>query len=397
MRQSLIDNEKMNFMQVYKRLPIVIDRAKGCRIYDKDGTEYLDFLAGIAVNALGHSRKSVVDAVKAQVDKYMHVSNFYYQEPQIKLADKLVKMSGYEKVFFSNSGAEAIEGALKLVRSRGSYVNKSKLAAFGGGFHGRTYGSLSLMNKAKYKDTMGPFLQGVEILEYNDVASLKKKLDHNTCAVFLEFIQGEGGIRPAEYDFVRTLFELRDEYGFAVVADEVQTGVGRTGRFFAFEKFGVKPDVVAMAKGLGGGLPLGAILADEKLASIWKPGMHGSTYGGNPVACAAGLAVLEELESGLSDQIVEKGNYFLHKLLEIKREFPEYVEEIRGEGLMIGLALNFDAGDLVAALLKERIIANAASGNTLRIVPPFVVENADIDFFCEAVFRSLKNKRNSES
>lgn len=389
MMQNLIDREHVSIMQTYKRLPIEISHAQGCRVYDKSGKTYLDFLAGIAVNALGHSHPKIIDAAIAQMKKYMHVSNYFYQEPQILLAEKLKNLSGFDKVFFSNSGTEAMEGALKLARRWGNLNSKKMIVAFSGGFHGRTYGALSIMDKPLYKDGMGPFLPDTVISEYNNIHALEELINPETAAVVLEFIQGEGGIVEASKPFVEAIFNLREKFKFLVIADEIQAGIGRTGKLFAYEHYGVKPDVVTMAKGLGGGLPLGGLLIGGHLSEIWGKGMHGTTYGGNAVACATGLVVIDELQNGLLENINETGNYFHNKLSFIKSKHTDKVAEVRGRGLMKGLLLKFDASLLVNSLLENGVLSNAASGTVLRLVPPLIVSKSEIDEFTEKLDKSL--------
>ncbi|MGA2298487.1 MAG: aspartate aminotransferase family protein [FCB group bacterium] len=390
MERTLIEREKEVIFQTYKRHPIIVERAEGCRIYDAEGNSYLDFLGGIAVNALGHSHPKIIEAICEQSKKFMHLSNYYYQEPQIKLAEKLKEISGYSRVFFSNSGTEAVEGAIKLARRWGNLNNKTEMYAFSGGFHGRTYGALSLMDKPLFKDKMGPFLPNMHVLPYNDSEELINRLNTETSALILEFVQGEGGVTTANDDFVHTIFKLKEKYNFLVIADEVQAGTGRTGKFFGFEHFNVSPDIITMGKGIGGGVPLGAILAKETLANVWEPGMHGTTYGGNALACTAGLVVLEELQNGIQTNVINVGNYLKKKLEIIKNEFPALVLEVRGLGLMQGILLNFDAAKLVAKLIEKRVITNAASGKVLRIVPPLIITNAEVDEFISALSVSLK-------
>lgn len=387
--QNLQTREKDVFFQVYKRFPLEVERAEGCRVFTKDGKVYLDFLAGIAVNALGHSHPKVVDAVCKQAQKYMHISNYLYQEPQIMIAEKLKEMSKLGRVFLSNSGTEATEGAIKLARRYGIDKGKTEIIAFSGGFHGRTYGALSLMDKPQYKDKMGPFLSGMKVIKYNDIAELENTINDKTAAVILEFIQGEGGISMASKEFVDKIAELRDKFGFLLIADEIQAGSGRTGKFLGFEHYNIKADIVTMAKGMGGGMPLGAILADEKLANIWDKGMHGTTYGGNAVACAAGLVVLEELQSSVMDNVNKISSYFVEKLQGIKEKHPEKVLEVRGKGLLLGLLLSFDAAELVTKMLDRGVISNAASGKVLRIIPPLIINESDVDEFMKVLDECL--------
>jgi len=378
-RNQLIQAEHKHLLQTYKRLDIVPERAEGCIIYDKNGDEYIDFLGGIAVNLLGHSHPKILKALTEQAKRYMHLSNYFYQDAQIELAEKVNKLSGYSRVFFSNSGTEATEGAIKLARRWGYLNNKSEIISFTGGFHGRTYGALSLMDKPLYKDTMGPFLENIKILPFNDIASLEDNINKNISSVFIEFLQGEGGIVEAHPDFINRLFELKNKFNFLVVADEVQSGVGRTGKFNFFDYYNVKPDVVTIAKGLGGGLPLGAILTTENLADVWTKGMHGTTFGGNALSCASGCVVLEELENGLLDYVITTGNYLKNSLLQLQKDFPDLILEVRGRGLMQGLLLTFEATKLVELLLSQKIITNATSRNVLRLLPPLVITKNDID------------------
>ncbi|TAL68440.1 MAG: acetylornithine/succinylornithine family transaminase [Bacteroidetes bacterium] len=389
MSNGLIEREKEAILQTYKRLPIEISKAEGCWIEDIKGNKYLDFLGGIAVNALGHSHPAIIHAIKSQLDKFMHVSNYFYQEPQIKLAEKLKDMTGFSKLFFSNSGTEAVEGAIKLARRWGNSLGKTEMFGFSGGFHGRTYGSLSLMDKPLYKDGMGPFLPGMNVIPYNDIPSMEKNLNENTIAVIIEFLQGEGGIISAKKDFIDTLFELKKRYNFLIIADEVQTGVGRTGKFLSYEHYGAKPDIVTMAKGLGGGLPLGAILVCDELKDVFQKGMHGTTYGGNAVACSAGYAVLQLLENGLLEQVGNVGDYLNSQLNEVQWEYPNHLLEIRGKGLIQGILLDFDASELVDAILRRQIITNAASGKVLRLVPPLIVTDNEVSLFVHELRNAL--------
>ncbi len=381
MDYSLIDREHNSIFQTYKRLPVEIDHAEGCRIYAKDGTVYLDFLGGIAVNALGHSHPRIIDAVCKQAQRFMHVSNYFYQEPQIELAEKLKSISGFDRVYFCNSGSEAFESAIKLVRKWGNPQGKTEIIGFTGGFHGRTYAPLSVMDRPLYKDGMEPFLPNNRVLPFNDTDALRNAVNDKTCAVALEFLQGEGGVTFASNEFVDTIEELRHKYGFLLIADEVQAGGGRTGVFYGYQHFNIRPDVVTMAKAIGGGLPLGATLAREEVAKVWKAGMHGTTYGGNALACVAGLVVLDELESGVSDNVVIVGNYLRNKLTELQNAFPNIIIELRGKGMMLGVVVNGESLPLVTALLARGVIANATAGNVIRLLPPLTITTDDVDEF----------------
>lgn len=393
---STIDNlysrEKKVLYSIYKRLPIAIEKADGCRIYDKDGNTYLDFLSGIAVNTLGHGHPKLLEAVTEQIHKYMHISNYFYQDPQLSLAEKLVELSGMAKVYFSNSGAESFEGALKLAAKWGSSRNKSQMFAFTGGFHGRTYGSLSMMDKPLYKDGMGPFLPDKHVLTYNDIEQLRLSINEKTCAVALEFIQGEGGISVASKEFVEELFLLREKYDFLIIADEIQAGIGRTGDFLSYMHYNVRPDIVTLAKGLGGGLPLGAILFDERVSDIWIRGNHGTTFGGNPVACAAGLVVLNEVQTWAQHNARTVGNYLRNALEKLKEQYPADILEIRGRGLMLGLSLAYDAQDIVDSLLLHKVICNVTAGNVVRILPPLIIGKTEADEFVDILNTVFSNR-----
>ncbi len=383
--KSLIEIEHSNFFQTYKRLPIEIEKAEGARIYDKEGGVWLDFLGGIAVNALGHSHPAVIQAVCNQAKRYMHVSNYFYQDIQIELAAAIKDLSGYDRVFYSNSGTEATDGAIKLVRKWAFDKNKTEIIALSGGFHGRTYGALSIMDKPLYKENMGPYLDNTKVIKHNDIEELKANINEKTAAIFLEFIQGEGGIVEVSPEYVNELKALKSKYGFLIVADEIQAGVARSGKFFAFEHYDIKPDIITMAKGLGGGMPLGAIIAKEELADVWTKGNHGTTYGGNAVACAAGLAVMNEIKNGLMENVNQVGDFLKSELIKLKDKYPDHISEVRGKGLMLGLALRYDATFLLNELLTKKIIANAASFNVLRIVPPLIINKEDAKEFVDAL------------
>jgi acetylornithine/N-succinyldiaminopimelate aminotransferase len=376
---SLIDREHQSFIPTYKRLPLEVERAEGMYVFTKDGRRYLDFLGGIAVNSLGHCHPAVIAAIERQLHRYAHLSNYFYQDAQIEFAEALTAASGYRRVFLTNSGTEATDGAMKLARMHGSAAGRSEIIGLSGGFHGRTYGALSIMDKPGYKDGMGPFLPGTSVITFNDVAALEAAVGDGTCAVMLEFLQGEGGIHWVSDEFVRRLFELRGEHGFLVIADEVQAGGGRTGDFFSFERYGVRPDIVTVAKGLGGGLPLGAILIPEELAGVWGPGRHGTTFGGNALACAAGATVLAELRNGLMERVAAMGEYAIAQLEMLRNEFPEKIGEIRGAGAMLGAEMKVSVSKVVERMLEKGVIANATSETVLRLLPPMIYEREHVD------------------
>lgn len=378
---NTIQREKESIFQTYNRLNVVIEKAEDVRVYDTEGNVYLDFLGGIAVNVLGHSHPKIINAIKTQAEKYLHVSNFFYQEPQIKLAEMLKQATGLDRVFFANSGSETSEGALKLARKWGSLNNKKQIISFKGQFHGRTYGALSLMDKPMYKDGMGPFLEGIDIIPYNDIAALEANVSENTAAVFLEFLQGEGGLIQVSAEYIAKLKELKAKYNFLLVADEIQSAMGRTGKFCAYQHFDIQADIITIAKGIGGGLPLGAIIAKEEVALSFDKGQHGTTFGGNSLSCVCGIVVMEELANGMQEHIIEMGEYLISKFALLKVKYPNLVEAIRGRSLMSGMLLKVEARPIVDALLERRVIANSTAVNVLRLVPPFTITKADIDEF----------------
>jgi acetylornithine aminotransferase len=369
---DLLRRDDEHLFHTYKRLPLAVTHGRGMELFTADGRVYLDMFAGVAVNALGYAHPALLAAVVDQTTRYMHVSNYFAQEPQVRLAELLTRASGFERVFFANSGTETTEGALKLARRWGSTRQKQEVFALSNAFHGRSTGALSLMDR--HRDGFGPFLDHCSTLPLNDTAALRKAVGPTTAAVVLEFIQGEGGIRPVSREFAGALGELRDRHGFLIIADEVQSGAGRTGRFFAFEHFGLRPDVVTMAKPIGGGLPLGAILTSKTIADTLQPGMHGTTFGGNPVACAAGAVVLHEvLEGGLMDNAEKMGRLLREGLTGLQTEFPALVREVRGYGLMLGMELHRDGGPIVTAMREAGVLINCTDTTVLRFVPPLIV------------------------
>jgi acetylornithine/N-succinyldiaminopimelate aminotransferase len=376
---DILKREAEVFFHTYKRIPVHIDRGEGVFLFDKEGRMYLDMFGGLAVNALGYGHRRVIEAIEAQSRKFIHLSNYYLQDPQILLAEKLLRATDYDKVFLCNSGTEAIEGTLKIARKWGA-GKKSTIVSFTNAFHGRTFGALSTMDRQKYREGFGPFVPGFVNIPFNDVAALRQTVDGKTLAVLIEFIQGEGGITVASQEFVRELFSLKAQHGFLVIADEVQAGVGRTGRFFAFNHYGVRPDIVAVAKPLGGGLPLGAILGASSVSDVLQYGVHGTTFGGNPVACAAGIVVLDEVvDKGLMRNAESLGDYFIRRLKELQTKFPGLVKDVRGKGLMIGVELSREGDSIVEAMRNEGVLINCTNQTVLRFLPPLVVERTHID------------------
>jgi len=378
--------EAEHFFQTYKRLPLDIDRGEGVYLYTKDGTRYLDMFAGIAVNALGHGHDGIIRAIEEQSRKYVHLSNYFVQKPQIALARLLLTSSGYDRVFFSNSGTEATEGAIKIARAFGSSRGKTEIVGFSNGFHGRTMGALSIMDRSKYRETFGPFLDDCRVESFNNPVGLRSVVSSHTAALVLEFIQGEGGVRTVTPEFIEAIESLRKEFGFLLIADEIQSGLGRTGKFFAFQHFGVKPDLVLVAKSLGGGLPLGAILGKSLVAELLQPGTHGSTFGGNPVACAAGLVVLTELiEHGIMNHAAAIGKMLMKELWRIQAAHSSLVAEVRGYGLMLGMELSVDAEPIAEALREKHILVNVTDKTVLRILPPLIINEHQVNKFVRAL------------
>ncbi len=377
---NIEERESEFFFHTYKRLPLEIDHGEGVHLYTKDGKQYLDLFGGLAVNALGYAHPKVLKAIEEQSKRYIHLSNYFLQEPQINLAELLVKYSGYNKVFLTNSGTEAIEGALKLARKWGSQKGKNQFISFSNAFHGRTMGALSLMDRPKYRDGYEPFLPNFHVIPQNNTGALSETINEQTAAVVLEFIQGEGGIKSVSTEFIEELNRLQQRFDFLIIADEIQSGLGRTGKFFGFHHFAVHPDVVTIAKPLGGGLPLGAFLGNNRVMDVLEPGVHGTTFGGNPVACAAGIVVLEELmDHGLMPHAAIMGDYFKTQLCRLKDEFPIFVKEVRGYGLMLGMELSQPCEPVVSELRERGILVNCTEQTVLRFLPPLIIRKEHID------------------
>ena len=386
---DLKDKEKDFILQTYKRLPVEVDHADGVYVYSKSGKKYLDFFGGIAVNALGYNNARVKSAILNQVNRYMHMSNLFYMDVQVELAEMICRLSGYSKIFFTNSGTEAVEAAIKLSRKWGKSENKAKLFALTNSFHGRTLGALSLTDREKYRRGFDPFLPDVDHINFNDVVDLTRKVDSKTAAVFVEFIQGEGGINIVSDEFIEHLFALKNKYHFLIVADEIQAGIFRTGKLFSFEHYSVRPDLVTVAKPLGGSLPLGGLLVGSHLTEVLGYGSHGTTFGGNPVSCAAGLATLQELtEKEIGFSVSKIGGYFKQKLLEFQKQHPDFVSEVRGLGLMLGIECKIDCSEFVNLLLESGVLVNCTNGNVIRILPPLVIGENHVDNFMTILART---------
>jgi acetylornithine/N-succinyldiaminopimelate aminotransferase len=371
-------------LPVYDR-DLVIVSGKGALLTDNAGNTYLDFAAGIGVNGLGYGNRKVLNAIKKQSSKLIHSSNLYFTEPVTRLADELVKASFPARVFFTNSGTESVEAAIKFARRVGNASGRTELVAFEGGFHGRTMGALSITWKEKYRAPFEPLVPGVRFCPWNDLAAAKSMIGPKTAGVFIEPVQGEGGIRIAPDDFLHGLSDICREAGALFVSDEVQCGLGRTGAMFAFERAHIRPDIVTLAKPLGGGLPLGAVLLREELASALQVGDHGSTFGGNPVAAAASLVVMDKLRSGgFLGKIEKKGKMLQRNLRAMQRKYPKQIRDVRGLGLMLGVELCGPASPVVAGLRARGILATKAGENVLRLLPPLVVKRSELQSFLVA-------------
>ncbi len=396
MDKKYIEDSQKYLMNTYNRFPILLRKGRGMNVWDANGKEYLDFLAGIAVNCLGHCHPKVVIAIQKQAQRLLHVSNLYHIEPQIELARLLVNNSCMDKVFFCNSGTEAVEGAIKLARKYSKEhvsPNRFEIITALNSFHGRTFASLSATGQEKLKDGFEPLLPGFRHVPFNDIHALEKSITKATCAVMLEPIQGEGGIRIPSDDYLKQVRELCDKHKLVLIFDEIQTGMGRTGAFFAYEHFKVEPDIMTLAKGLGSGVAIGAVLAKENVAASFEHGSHGSTFGGNPLACAAGVATIGVLlEDGfLMESCRRMGDYFMKCLEKLKKDFSGHIVEARGLGLMLGLELTKAGGPIVEACMKRGLLINCTSGNVLRFVPPLIIVEKEIDkliYELEDIFES---------
>jgi predicted acetylornithine/succinylornithine family transaminase len=388
--KKFFDESSRYIMNTYTRYPVVLRKGRGMKVWSSDGKEYLDFVGGVAVNILGHCHPRVVVAIQKQAQRLIHVSNYYYIEPQIKLAKLLVEHSFADKVFFCNSGAEAIEAAIKLARKYAKeqvHPNRFEIIAAKNSFHGRTLAAITASGQEKFQKGFEPLVPGFKHVPFNDIQAMREAMTDQTCAILLEPIQGEGGVRVADPNYLKEVRDLCNEQNILLILDEVQTGMGRTGKLFAHEHFGITPDIMAIAKGLGGGVPIGAMLATDKVASGFQPGNHASTFGGNPLVCAAGVATLETiLEDGfILDQCNRMSAYFIGRLEQLKIKFPALVKEVRGRGLLLGMELTTEGDPIVRACLEKGFLINCAAGTVLRFIPPLIVQRKDIDQLVDAL------------
>jgi acetylornithine aminotransferase len=393
--EELKDFAAKYLMQTYARQPISIVRGRGAKVYDMEGREYIDFVGGIAVNILGHGHPDLVQAIQRQAAQLIHVSNLYYTEPQVRLAQMLVDHSCADRVFFCNSGAEANEAAIKLARRYGHEkhgADRFEIITMKNSFHGRTMATLTATGQDKVQKGFEPLVPGFVYAPFNDFAAIESLVTDNTTAIMLEPIQGEGGVHVADQAYLKSLRELCTQKDILLIFDEVQTGMGRTGTLFAYEQLGVEPDIMTLAKGLGGGMPIGACLAKEAVAAVFTAGTHASTFGGNPLACAAGLAVCRILIEGrVLEQARRMGDYLAKGLADFK-DRHRAVRDVRGLGLLQGLEVEIDAKAVVADCLTRGVLVNATSERVLRFVPPLIITQAEIDRVLETL-SSIFNQR----
>jgi predicted acetylornithine/succinylornithine family transaminase len=397
--EGVMDSQTMMMLSekyvanTYARYPVLLVRGKGTRVWDLEGEEYLDFVSGLSVCNLGHCHPKVVKAIQDQAEKLIHVSNFYYIEPQIQLASLLCKHSFADKVFFCNSGAEANEGAFKLARKYAKEKmgkDRYEIITMERSFHGRTLATLTATGQEKFHKGYEPLMPGFKYVPFNDIGAVKNAIDSKTCAVMLEPIQGEGGVNCPSEGYLKALREICDEKEVLLIFDEVQVGMGRTGKLFAYEHDGVEPDMLTLAKSLAGGVPIGALLIKKGIADSFKPGDHASTFGGNPLATAAGVAALTTiLEEGMLENCQKLGDYFISQLEEIKKKFP-FVKEVRGKGLILGMELKIDGSSIVKEMLKKKILINCTMGNVLRFLPPLIVTREEVDHVVKALEEVFK-------
>ncbi len=394
---ELTREDQKVYLQVYKRFPLALKKGKGVYVKDFNGKKYLDAFAGIAVNSLGHAHPEIVKAITKQAKKLIHISNFYVSKPQVELSKKMLKTSGMDRVFFANSGAEAVEGAIKLARKYAtSKEKKGNIISMEGCFHGRTLGTIAT-GKKKYQTGFEPIPGGFKQVPFNDIQKLTEAVDKDTAAIIIEPIQGEGGINIATKEFLEAARKLSVDHDAVLIFDEVQSGVGRTGKFFAYEHTGIQPDIVTLAKSLGSGIPIGAVLLKQHIADAIDYGQHGTTFGGNPLACAAGLATIEVLKKEkLIEKAAKKGEYMMKQLNELAPYIPA-IKEVRGKGLMIGIELTIDGHEVVQKMLEKGILSNVTAEKVIRFVPPLIITKKEIDQILDVFVKSVKEITKNEN
>lgn len=395
--KEIINESESYLIHSYNRYPVVLDHGEGVYLYDTDGKKYIDFGSGIAVCAFGYSDEEFKQALKDQIDKVVHVSNYFYSEPLRDAAKGLARITGMEQVFMANSGTEANEGALKLARKYAlmkGYADRSEIISMEKGFHGRSMGALSVTGTKKYREAFEPLISGVSFADYNDLQSVEEKITDRTYAIIVEAVQGEGGVFPAEQRFLQGIRDLCTKHDIMMICDEVQCGMGRTGTMFAYEHYGIKPDIVTMAKGIGGGIPVGAIATTKEIGKAFVPGDHGTTFGGNPLACTAVAKAIELMEKrNLLEHVKETGDYLGQKLQELVASCP-VAKEVRGLGLLRGLVCDAPIGEICSQALEQGLIVLSAGADVIRFVPPLIIEKAHVDEMIavlEPVLHSFSN------
>lgn len=398
--KELISKTDQYIFHTYTRSPIVLTRGEGMKVWDSEGKEYLDFVSGIAVLNVGYLHPRVIEAIHQQSKRLIHVSNLYYSEPQIKLAELLVTHSFADKVFFCNSGAEANEAAIKLARKvfkDKEETNRYEIITMEKSFHGRTMAALSATGQERVHHGFEPLLNIFTYVSFNDAQAVERTITDTTCAVMVEPIQGEGGVNCPSPDYLNNLRKICDAHGLLLIFDEVQVGMGRTGKLFAYQHYGVEPDIMTLAKALAGGMPIGAMLAKEKIASSFSPGTHASTFGGNPLSCAAGVATLETLiQDNLLDNCQKMGEYFYSRLLFLKDKHP-CIRKVKGKGLILGIEIDFEGAEIVKECIKRGILINCAMGNILRFLPPLIITEKEVDILIQTLDEIFRQKSVSNS
>lgn len=391
-KKTIIEETEKYYLPVFGRYPMVMELGQGCRVWDNEGNEYVDAFAGIAVNSLGYNHPVLVKAISEQASKLMHCSNLYYTEIQAKALRVVAEATGMNRIFFANCGAEGNEGAMKLARKYGvsKAPTKYKIISADESFHGRTFDTLAATGHDYYHVGYGPLSPGHVLVPYGDIKALEAQMDDDVCAVLLEPIQGEGGVHVPSDEYLQQVRALCDKHDALLIFDEVQTGVARTGKWFAYMHSGVKPDILTFAKGIGGGFPVAGFAVPERLAHVFKPGDHGGTFGGNPLACAAVYATLTTIKSeGLVDKVAEKGEYFKNELRKLQEKYPDKVTDVRGCGLMLGMEVAGEGKPIVESCLSNNVIVNCTAGNVIRIVPPLIISREEIDIVVAALDKAL--------
>ena len=391
-KKTIIEETEKYYLPVFGRYQMVMELGQGCRVWDNEGNEYVDAFAGIAVNSLGYNHPVLVKAISEQAGKLMHCSNLYYTEIQAKALRVVAEATGMDRIFFANCGAEGNEGAMKLARKYGvsKAPTKYKIISADESFHGRTFDTLVATGHDYYHVGYGPLSPGHVLVPYGDIKALEAQMDDDVCAVLLEPIQGEGGVHVPSAEYLQQVRALCDKHDALLIFDEVQTGVARTGKWFAYMHSGVKPDILTFAKGIGGGFPVAGFAVPERLAHVFKPGDHGGTFGGNPLACAAVYATLTTIKSeGLVDKVAEKGEYFKNELRKLQEKYPDKVTDVRGLGLMLGMEVVGEGKPSVESCLENHVIVNCTAGNVIRIVPPLIISKEEIDIVVAALDKAL--------